>query len=179
MSLKQSLCVFLLVASAAACASPKVGYDYDSSANFNGYHTYDWVADTQEVTGDKRLDNSLVDGRIRHAIGTQLRVKGYTASMNKRPDFYVAYHLGIKDMMKGASTQNYIGDYVHGTFTTISDIRPYKEGTLLIDIVDATSQQLVWRGSALTEVDPGMTPEERNKRISNIVHAMFVHFPPQ
>jgi hypothetical protein len=99
--------------------------------------------------------------------------------MNKRPDFYVAYHLGIKDMMKGASTQNYIGDYVHGTFTTISDIRPYKEGTLLIDIVDATSQQLVWRGSALTEVDPGMTPEERNKRISNIVHAMFVHFPPQ
>ena len=65
------------------------------------------------------------------------------------------------------------------TFTTISDIQPYKEGTLLIDIVDAASKQLVWRGSALTEVDPGMTPEERNERITSIVHSMFTHFPPQ
>ena len=179
MTWKRSLCVLLLVASAAACASPKIGYDYDSSANFNGYHIYDWVADKQEVTGDKRLDNRLVDGRMRNAIETQLRVKGYTASLNKRPDFYVAYHLGVKDMMKGSSTQNYIGDRSQGTFTKISDIQPYKEGTLLIDIVDATSQQLVWRGSALAEVDTGMTPEERNEHISNIIHALFAHFPPQ
>jgi hypothetical protein len=175
----QPLFVFLVVTSAVACSSLKVGYDYDSTANFNGYHTYDWVADKQEVTGDKRLDNSLLDGRIRTTIGTQLRVKGYTTSLNKQPDFYVAYHLGIKDMMKGSSTQDYIGDYAHGTFTTISDIQPYKEGTLLIDIVDAASQQLVWRGSALTEVDAGMSPEDRNDRINKIVHAMLAHFPPQ
>src|SRR5512146_3520938 len=60
----QSLCLFLLAPLVAACASPKVGYDYDSSANFTVYHTYAWVADKQEVTGDQRLDNSLVDGRI-------------------------------------------------------------------------------------------------------------------
>ena len=179
MTCMQPLCVFLLVTSAVACSSPKIGYDYDSSANFNGYHTYDWVADKQEMTGDKRLDNSLVDGRIRTTIGAQLRLKGYATSLNKRPDFYVAYHLGVKDMMKGSSTQDYIGDHAHGTFTTISDIQPYKEGTLLIDIVDAASNQLVWRGSALTEVDPGMTPEERNERISTIVHAIFAHFPPK
>jgi Domain of unknown function (DUF4136) len=179
MTWMQPLCMFLLVTSAVACSSPKIGYDYDSSANFNGYHTYDWVADKQEMTGDKRLDTSLVDGRIRTTIGTQLRLKGYTTSLNKRPDFYVAYHLGVKDMMKGSSTQDYIGDHAHGTFTTISDIQPYKEGTLLIDIVDAASNQLVWRGSALTEVDPGMTPEERNERISTIVHAIFAHFPPK
>jgi len=171
--------MFLLVTSTVACASPKVGYDYDSSANFTAYHTYDWAPGRQEETGDKRVDNSLVDGRIRTAIGTQLRLKGYTTSLNKRPDFYVAYHLGVKDMMKGSSTQDYIGDYAHGTFTTISDIQPYKEGTLLIDIVDAASKQLVWRGSALAEVDPSMTPEERNERISTIVHAMFSHFPPK
>lgn len=175
----QSLCVFLLASLVAACASPKVGYDYDASANFNAYHTYDWVADKQEVTGDRRLDNSLVDGRIRTAIGTQLRSKGYKTSANKQPDFYVAYHIKVKDMMKGSSTQDYIGDRAHGTYTTISDIQPYKEGTLLIDIVDAASKQLVWRGSALAEVDPGMTPEERDERINNIVHAMFAHFPPK
>ena len=175
----QSLFVFLLVSWATACAAPKVGYDYDPSANFNAYHTYNWVGDKQEITGDQRLDNSLVDGRIRTAIGTQLRSKGYTTSVSKQPDFYVAYHIKVKDMMKGSSTQDYIGDRAHGTYTTISDIQPYKEGTLLIDIVDAASKRLVWRGSALAEVDPGMTPEERDERIGNIVHAMFAHFPPK
>jgi len=165
--------------SASACASPKVGYDYDHSASFTAYHTYEWVSGKQEVTGDKRLDNALVDARIRQAVEAQLRSKGYTAPAAAKPDFYVAYHVGMKDMMKGSSTQNYIGDRAHGTYTTLSDIQPYKEGTLLIDIVDAASNQLVWQASALTEVHPGMTPEERNERIGSVVRAMLSHFPPR
>ena len=173
------LCCFLLVTSAAACASPQVGYDYDHSANFRAYHTYEWMPGKQETTGDKRVDNSLVDARIRTAIGAQLRSKGYTAPVDGRPDFYVAYHVGVKDMIKGSSTQSYIGDRAYGTYTTLSDIQPYKEGTLLIDIVDTTSKQLVWQASALAEVDPGMTPDERDERITSIVHAMLSHFPPR
>jgi hypothetical protein len=169
----------LLMASASACASPKVGYDYDHSASFTAYHTYGWVPGKQEATGDKRLDNALVDARIRHAVEAQLRSKGYTSSVDGKPDFYVAYHVGMKDMMKGASTQNYIGDRAHGTYTTLSDIQPYKEGTLLIDIVDAASNQLVWQASALAEVHPGMTPDERNERIGSVVRAMLSPFPPQ
>jgi hypothetical protein len=168
-----------LVASAAACASPKVGYDYDRGTNFSGYHTYEWMASKQESTGDTRLDSSLVDARIRTAIGAHLRSKGYTAPIGGSPDFYVAYHVGVKDMMKESSTQNYIGDRAHGTYTTIRDVSPYKEGTLLIDIVDAASKQLVWQASALAEVEPGMTPEERDERIGGIVYAMLAHFPPK
>lgn len=176
------LCLFLLAVSAAAatgCASPKIGYDYDSSANFTAYHTYEWMPGNQEPTGDKRVDNSLVDARIRNAVEAQLRSKGYQQPATGQPDFYVAYHAGVKDLSKGASTQRYIGDRGSGQYTTINDIQPYKEGTLLIDIVDGISRQLVWQGSALTEVDPGMTAKERNDRINRIVGAMFAHFPPQ
>jgi hypothetical protein len=80
--------------------------------------------------------------------------------------------------MKGASTQNYIGDRAHGTYTTISDIQPYSEGTLLIDVVDAASKQLVWQASAITEVDPGMDAEARDRHIRQIVRAMLAPFPP-
>ena len=86
---------------------------------------------------------------------------------------------GLKDMMKGASTQNYIGDRAHGTFTTISDIQSYNEGTLLIDIVDATSQQLVWQASAKADVDQSLGPKERDARVNGVVRAMLAHFPPQ
>ena len=170
--------IFLFIASALGCASPKVGYDYDPNADFTRYRNYAWGPGQHEASGDKRVDNPLIDTRIRNAIGGELRSKGYTASSDQQPDFYVAYRIGVKDMMMGSSTQRYIGDYAHGTHTTISDIQPYTEGGLLVDIVDAATKQLVWRASAAAEVKQGMTPEDRTERIGQVVHAMFSHFPP-
>lgn len=164
---------------AGACTAPHIGYDYDRNTNFSRYHTYAWVSAAQETTGDRRLDSSLLDSRIRTAIDTHLRAKGYRASSNATPDFVVAYHVGMQDMLKGASTQNYIGDRAHGTFTTTSDIQPYNEGTLLIDIVDGQSRQLVWQASARADVDQSLNPKERDARVNGVVRAMLSHFPPQ
>jgi hypothetical protein len=169
----------LSAALAVACTSPKVGYDYDRSADFSRYHSYAWVSGAQDPTGDRRLDSSLVDARIRAAIERELRAKGYRTSPDASSDFLVAYHAGMKDMLKGASTQNYIGDRAHGTFTTISDIQPYHEGTLTIDIVDARSRQLVWQASVKADVDQNLDPKERDARVTNIVSAMLSHFPPR
>ena len=83
----QSWCLLVVAIAIAACASPKVGFDYDSSANFSAYRTYEWMPGAQETTGDKRVDNSLVDSRIRAAVGSRLREKGYAASVNGKPDF--------------------------------------------------------------------------------------------
>jgi hypothetical protein len=169
----------IVFAAVAAGCAPKVGYDYDRTANFTTYHTYAWMSGSQDTTGDRRLDSSLVDGRIRAAIDQQLRAKGYVVAVQRDPEFLVTYHVGMQDMMKGASTQHYIGDRVHGTYTTTSDIQPYHEGTLLIDIVDASSQQLVWQASAVAEVDQSLGPKERDERIGRLVRAMLAHFPPQ
>ena len=168
----------LLAVLSAGCASSNVGYDYDRSANFTRYHTYAWNSGAQQATGDRRVDSSLMDARIRTAIEKHLRSKGYLVSAADNPDFIVAYHAGIKDMMKGASTQNYIGDRAHGTFTTISDIQPYHEGTLTIDIIDAQSHQLVWQAAAKADVGQSLGPEERDARVNGIVRAMLSHFPP-
>ena len=173
------LFVITLLVIVAACSSRQVGYDFDRGADFSRYRTYAWVSAAQQTTGDKRLDSSLVNARIRAAVDAQLREKGYLASSNGSPDFLIAYHAGMKEMIKGASTQNYIGDRAHGTFTTISDVQPYHEGTLTIDIVDAASRQLIWQASATADVEQSLGPEERDARIKNAVRAMLAHFPPQ
>jgi hypothetical protein len=192
MTWKQLVCAFLLMAAAAACASPKIGYDYDHSANFGAYHTYEWMPGEQERTGDRRVDNSQVNIRIRTAIGAQLRLKGYTTPGNGKPDFYVAYHVVVKDMAAEVSSQYYtdgMGGHAFShsadtrsassTHTTAGEAQMYMAGTLLIDIIDTTSNKLVWRGSAAGEVDPGLTSEERDERIRNVVHEMLSHFPPK
>lgn len=185
MTWKQPVCAFLLMVSAAACASPKIGYDYDHSAKFSAYHTYAWMSGEQERTGDRRVDNSEVNIRLRTAIGAQLRLKGYTTSGNGKPDFYVAYHVVVKDMIPDVS-QHFTDEYAPPPMTRSSsgaptggELQPYMTGTLLIDIVDAASNKLAWRGTAAGEVDPGLTSEERDERIRTIVHDMLSHFPPK
>jgi hypothetical protein len=188
--------VYLLLAvfwAAAACApSPKIGYDFDRGVDFSVYHTYAWLSADQERTGDRRADSSTVDMRIRIAVGTQLRLKGYQALPEGTPDFYVAYHIGLKDSAPSISTQYYSDGmaghaFAHsadsrsaGTSTaTVNEPPSYLTGSLLIDIVDAASQKLVWRGTAAGEVDPGLTSGQRDERTKAIVHSILSHFPPQ
>ena len=191
MTWKQPVCAFLVMAS-AACASAKIGYDYDHSANFSAYHTYEWMPGDQPRTGDRRVDSSVVDMRLRIAIGTQLRLKGYTTSGNRKPDFYVAYHIAVKDMAPHVSSQYYSDGMAGHAFTHSADTRSassthttaieaptYMAGTLLIDIIDTTSNKLVWRGTAAGQVDPGLTSQERDERIRNLVREMLSHFPPK
>lgn len=193
MTWKQPLCVFLLVLS--ACASPKIGYDYDPGANFSTYRTYEWLPGNQEKTGDRRVDNSQLDIRIRTAVGAQLHVKGYRAA-NDRPDFYVAYSALLNDMTPDVSSRYYSQGMAGGPFVLSVDTRSpngattgaippandsssYLTGTLLIDIVDAASNKLVWRGTAAGAVDPGLTSVERDERIRRIVRDILSHFPPK
>jgi len=189
----QSLCVFLLAASAVACApAAKVGFDYDPSANFKAYHTYEWMADEQEKTGDRSADSTTVDIRIRTAVGAQLHLKGYSAAPNGQPDFYVAYHIGVHNMALDSSTLYFSEGMAGHPLTHSADSRTagkppaaasdpqlYKTGALLVDIIDAGSKALVWRGTASGEINPGLTSEERDERIRTIIREMFSHFPPK
>ena len=176
-----------------ACAPmPKVGYDFDRSTNFSGYRTYAWLSADQEKTGDRRADSSSVDMRIRIAVGTQLRLKGYQSLAEGKPDFYVAYHIGLKDSSPDISTQYYSDGMAGHAFAHSADTRSagkaaapavsetpsYLTGSLLIDVIDAGSQKLVWRGTAAGEVDPGLTSQQRDERTRAIVQKILSQFPP-
>jgi Domain of unknown function (DUF4136) len=165
-----------------------VSYDYDPSANLKTYRTYDWLPGPQEATGDKRIDNSLTDMRIRIAVASQLELKGYTKPVAGQPDFYVVYHASVKDLLKTTSMREYYGYGVAektgsggwpGGNRTVTDIESYKEGSLLLDVIDVREKRLVWRGTAQAKMDPTLTPEERNERARVAVRKMLEHFPPR
>lgn len=171
---------------------PKTGYDFDRSTNFGGYKTYAWVSEEQEKTGDRRADNSAVDMRIRIAIGTQLRLKGYQTLPEGRPDFLVTYTIALKDSSPTVSSQYFSEGMAGRPFLHSADSRSvrdaapsnseghsYLTGTLLIDVIDGASEKLVWRGTAAGEVDQGLTSEQRDERTRAIVRSILSHFPPQ
>ena len=182
------------IALTAACNTlPRIGYDFDPAADFSAYRTYAWMPGPQAKTGDRRVDNSAVDIRIRTAVDTRLRLKGYAPSPDGKPDFFLTYHAGVKELAAD-STSQFLDPTMAGIpFSMSADTRnmgkprqepeakidPRLSGSLLVDVIDAETNKLVWRGTAAGEVDPGLTSQERDARMRAIVEKMFSHFPPK
>ena len=58
------------------------------------------------------------------------------------------------------------------------DVYQYEQGSLMLDIVDAGTHQLVWRGSAQAEIDQYAKDEKKDKLLNDAVGGMLAKFPP-
>ena len=168
-----SVGIVLLFASASFAQQVKT--DYDRSANFSQYKTYSW----EKV---QTQDQLWVD-RIKEAVNTALAAKGLTPVESGGDMAIVAI-----EMTKNQQTLNTFYDGFGGGWgwrrgggfggfgdaTTTTDT--YKVGTLVVDLFDAHTKKLIWRGSASDTLS-----DKSDKNIKNLdkgVQKMFDHFPP-
>jgi uncharacterized protein DUF4136 len=70
------------------------------------------------------------------------------------------------------------GGWGGGFATSTVNVREIPVGTLMVDIVDSASKELVWRGVASDTVNPNAKPEKREKNINQAVAKLFKKFPP-
>jgi len=158
--------VTLFLLAAAGCSGISASYDFDPRTDFAAYKGYAWLPAPRE----ERM-NPLVRDRVVAAVDRALQAKGYRTSSS--PDFKVATH---------AATENRVSvtDWGYGYWRAGGgvDVYQYQVGTLILDIVDAKTNRLVWRGTASGVVDPSPKPEETTKRINEAVEKMLANFPP-
>jgi hypothetical protein len=156
-----------------ACSSVSTNYDYNMSYDFSKLRTYRWADIPSRADADP-----LVVQRVAVAVEAQLKAKGYTLA-EKTPDFLVATYVGRQTRIQvtdfGYGYGPHRGWYGPGGL----DVYQYEEGSLVVDVVDNRTKQLVWRGTATGTVDPGATPEQKTKRINDAVAKIFEDFPPK
>ena len=120
--------------------------------------------------------NSLVVQRIKNAVNTELKAKGLTITSDN-PDILIAEYHGKKEKLN-------ISDWgyrrVHRYSYTPSGVSVYtfKEGSLILDFVDAQSNKMIWRGSAKAQLDGVNTPEESERLINKAVKIILEKYPP-
>ncbi len=167
---------------ALGCASLPIETDYDPSFDFGGYKGFAWLAEEQPITGDVRLDNPLLHERLRQAIQQTLAAAGFEQVDGGSADFRVGYHLSLQQRLDVSTLNSHYGygpganRWGYGPPETV--VREYEEGTLVIDVVDARSDRLVWRGSAYGRMRESATPEQRQQRAQEVVATILERFPP-
>lgn len=137
----------------AACAV-RPPHEFDSGANFAALQTFQWLEPEYGEGGvaveHPVLESPLLGRRVERAVTDVLQEKGFRA-VEAEPDFFVTYHTaqGERERRSAGYVQLGYGRYdpFFGTGILL-DMTPrdFQEGTLIIDIVDAKTDELIWRG---------------------------------
>jgi len=139
-----------------------------------------WAPGPSPRTGDPRLDNDLLDRRVRGAVERELAARGFQR-VEADPTFFVEYHTALASKVQVRSIGSSYG-YGPGNWAAVAPggtfARTYDEGSLILDVVDAESRDLVWQGIAWAEVYPTDSPAEREKKINEAVREILERFPP-
>jgi hypothetical protein len=155
-------------------SAQQVKTDYDRSANFAQYKTYSW----EHVKTQDALD---VD-RIKSAVNTALAAKGWTQVDSGGDVSIVAVEMTREQQTLNTFYDGFgegwgwrrFGGGGFGDATTTTET--YKVGTVVVDLFDTKSKQLIWRG---TESDTVSNKSDKNiKNLDRGVEKMFKQFPP-
>lgn len=187
-----------LVALVAGC-SPSVTVQQKPGTDFSQYRTYDW-AQTDVKSADSQnpiYRSSLNDAQIQQAISSELAKRGIRqAAPDAKPDFYLTYHLYIDEAERTVANPpvrgyafpyavSYRGGYLpinYGYWYTTPYYRTgyrtetYQEGTMILDFIDARTNNLVWRGSVADAVN---NPARLGSEFSRVAKDILDEFPVQ
>ena len=171
----------LLIASIAGCSSIKTSYDYDRSVDFSALKTYAFTEGINELPL-----NDLNRDRLVKAVVTQMEAKGF--SQSKTPDVVIDLYLTAQQKQTATATtmgtgmgygRRYGWGAGGGMATTHVSYNDYTVGTLFINMIDGSSEQLIWQGRGEKTVSEGASPEKREKNINNATAKIFSKYPPK
>ena len=131
-----------------ACATMQVSSHVERGMDVTRYRTYQWAPADSQAIGDPRLDNNeFFRERIQAQVDRRLGDRGFEKTTAARPDLLVHYHASVAQEINpnGVDQPN----------IACEDCEPYvyDAGTIVVDLVDAHTSRLVWRGWAEGSID--------------------------
>jgi hypothetical protein len=137
------------------------------------------------------VDDSWQDQRMRRAIDRQLVAQGFVAVPPEQADFWVGYHVLLRDKVAASTINTYYGyrpaqgggdaDLYRGWFRSGGQ-NTYQHrhdvGTLTVFIEAPATQQPIWQGFARADIEPSDDRETRDQRLAKAVVMILEKFPP-
>ncbi|MBI2503382.1 MAG: DUF4136 domain-containing protein [Candidatus Latescibacteria bacterium] len=157
-----------------ACAPVSVRWDYDPEADFTQYKTFNWLPAGEGAEADQsNWDHPFVDKRIEQALITTLKGKGFEKTA-AQPDLLVAYRFTVKQ-----KTAVHLYDPPNPYWSPQpAQVQHLREGTLIIDLVDPSTRQLVWRGWGVGDYELATRPDLSREYLQRAVREIFKNYPP-
>jgi hypothetical protein len=156
---------FATAAIAGAAAASTVKLDYDRTVDFSTYESWAWKH------GEERRGTTLAETRIRRALTDGFTNRGFErVDELAEADFLVDYHAAAHGELRVREDFRTPGV---GRDLTVDRV---PVGTLVVDVFDAETGALVWRG--LVSDTLARAPERAERKTAKAVTKLLARFPP-
>lgn len=191
--LKHFFSLSLMTAFLFTSCGPRVDSDKMTSKSMSSYTSYAFLPN-QDTIQTSNYNNDQVNEIVIDEIRKNMQEKNYRLDRNQ-PDLLVYYHLMMDEenavnanpvytnysyYRPGHYVGPYYRNYAYNNYFTIPRIAganvqqvPYREGTLVIDLIDRRTNEIVWRGRAEDVVEPNNLDQE----LRSYVNAIFDRLP--
>jgi hypothetical protein len=173
-----------------AVRAQQVNIDFDRDADFTKYKSYAYQV-------CHLVENPLVDKRIVKELESRMAMEGLIRA-EANPDVNVTYHSSTSEEFAVDTNSwgygfgggwywghgggysghggGYLGHGAGGPISSTTTVRKYTRGTLVVDIWDARTKQLIWRGTATNTVSEN--PQKNENNLKKAMDKMFRKYPP-
>jgi Domain of unknown function (DUF4136) len=154
----------------------RVFSDYDKDVNITAFKTYAWL-DAKAIEG-KGINpiyyNELNDKRIKTAINTEMTARGYRL-LDNNAELELHYHIVVEDKTT-VTNEPWSYNFSPYWINRRVNVYQYREGTLIVDMMDKKTNMLVWRGWA-TDVITQSAAKDPQTAITKAVQAIYKKYP--
>jgi len=175
--------LFTILFLSVSAFAQDVSFNFDMTADFTKYKTYHW----EKHPNSKDLDD-LMMSQLGAALDAELAKKGLTKKTDGTSDLAIVYQVAVKQEKElstfstgystGPGWGGGYGGFYGGTSSSTTSVYTITTGTLALDMYDAASKKLVWRGIATKTVDVKAKPEKRQKNMAKGAEKLFKKYPP-
>ena len=150
-----------------AALAQQVSVNYNHSQSFAQYHTYAWASQNQN-----QIQNSILAQVAQQDTNSAMQAKGLQlVQENQNPDLILTANGGLRQQT------SYSAWGMRGIGGGMGGITPEQnvEGTMIVDLYDAKSKSLVWRGIAQNTLNNN--GNKNQQMVEKAVQKMFKQWP--
>ena len=161
------------------CATMNVSSHVEQGLDFSQYHTYGWGPADALPTRDARLDGDpFFHDHMQGAVDKSLQSRGLTLLTSSGPaDLLLHYHASVTERLQANRLEQ-----AYGACTPEScpgGVTEYEAGTIVLDVVDARTNRVIWRAWAQEDLKRLIDDHDRMaKQIDAAVTRMMRRLPP-
>jgi len=167
MNIRAASCLLAVSLISTITVAQQVSVNYNHDQSFAQYHTYAWASNNAN-----QIQNSILAQVAVQDVDSALQGKGFQkVQENQKPDLIVTHNGGLRQQT------SYSAWGMRGFGGGMGGLTPEQNvvGTLIVDLYDAKTQNLVWRGIAQNTLN---TNGNKNQQmVERAIQKMFKQWP--